>query len=82
MADGNEELKKVKVYQEKIEKELETVSNDVLALLNKFLIKDCNDFPYESKGFHLKIKGNYYCYLAEVASGEKKNSMVKVSEAV
>lgn len=83
MADGNEKkLEKVKAYREKIEKELETVCNDVLALLDKFLIKNCNDFQYESKVFYLKMKGDYYRYLAEVASGEKKNSMVKVSEAV
>ncbi|KAK2103767.1 hypothetical protein P7K49_017623 [Saguinus oedipus] len=71
MADGNEKkLEKIKAYREKIEKELET-----------FLIKNCNDFQYESKVFYLKMKGDYYCYLAEVASGEKKNSMVEASEA-
>lgn len=81
-ADGNEKkLEKVKAYREKIEKELETVCNDVLALLDKFLIKNCNDFQYESKVFYLKMKGDYYRYLAEVASGEKKNSVVEASEA-
>ncbi|XP_044845783.1 14-3-3 protein eta isoform X1 [Mauremys mutica] len=82
MADGNEKkLEKVKAYREKIEKELETVCNDVLALLDKFLIKNCNDFQYESKVFYLKMKGDYYRYLAEVAAGEKKNSVVEASEA-
>lgn len=82
MADGNEKkLEKVKAYREKIEKELETVCSDVLALLDKFLIKNCNDFQYESKVFYLKMKGDYYRYLAEVASGEKKNSVVEASEA-
>ncbi|CAO2640316.1 14-3-3 protein eta [Lemmus lemmus] len=69
MADGNEKkLEKVKAYREKIEKELETVCNDVLALL-------------DNKVFYLKMKGDYYRYLAEVASGEKKNSVVEASEA-
>ncbi|XP_044512519.1 14-3-3 protein eta [Gracilinanus agilis] len=82
MADGNEKkLEKVKAYREKIEKELETVCNDVLALLDKFLIKNCNDFQYESKVFYLKMKGDYYRYLAEVAAGEKKSSVVESSEA-
>ncbi|KAJ6659029.1 14-3-3 protein eta [Hemicordylus capensis] len=82
MADGNEKkLEKVKAYREKIEKELETVCNDVLALLDKFLIKNCSDIQYESKVFYLKMKGDYYRYLAEVATGEKKNSVVEASEA-
>ncbi|KAJ1093463.1 hypothetical protein NDU88_006563 [Pleurodeles waltl] len=73
-------LEKLKAYREKIEKELETVCNDVLSLLDQYLIKNCNDFQYESKVFYLKMKGDYYRYLAEVASGEK-NSVVESSEA-
>ncbi|ELV09916.1 14-3-3 protein eta [Tupaia chinensis] len=82
MADGNgKKLRKLKhIYWEKIEKELEIVCN-VLALLDKFLIKNCNDFQYESKVFYLKMKGDYYRYLAELASGEKKNGVVEASEA-
>lgn len=77
MADGNEKkLEKVKAYREKIEKELETVCNDVLALLDRFLIKNCNDFQYESKVFYLKMKGDYYRYLAEVATGDDKKRII------
>ncbi|XP_043831076.1 14-3-3 protein eta [Dromiciops gliroides] len=82
VADGNEKkLEKVKAYREKIERELESVCSDVLALLDKFLIKNCNDFQYESKVFYLKMKGDYYRYLAEVAAGEKKSGVVESSEA-
>lgn len=82
MADGNEKkLENVKAYREKIEKELEAVCNDVLALLDTFLIKNCSDFQYESKVFYLKMKGDYYRYLAAVASGEKRNSVIEASEA-
>ncbi|MBN3272654.1 143G1 protein, partial [Polyodon spathula] len=81
-ADGNEKkLEMVRAYREKIEKELETVCNDVLALLDKFLIKNCNDSQFESKVFYLKMKGDYYRYLAEVATGEKKAAVVESSEA-
>ncbi|RXM95691.1 14-3-3 protein eta [Acipenser ruthenus] len=71
----------VRAYREKIEKELETVCNDVLSLLDKFLIKNCNDSQFESKVFYLKMKGDYYRYLAEVATGEKKTAVVESSEA-
>ncbi|MEE6504228.1 hypothetical protein FKM82_005106 [Ascaphus truei] len=74
-------LEKVKAYREKIEAELEGVCNEVLTLLDKFLIKNCNDFQYESKVFYLKMKGDYYRYLSEVGSGEKKRSVTDSSEA-
>uniref|UniRef100_A0A4W3HG10 Tyrosine 3-monooxygenase/tryptophan 5-monooxygenase activation protein eta n=1 Tax=Callorhinchus milii TaxID=7868 RepID=A0A4W3HG10_CALMI len=81
-SDGNEKrLEMVRAYREKIEKELEAVCNDVLSLLDKYLIKNCNDSQYESKVFYLKMKGDYYRYLAEVATGEKKAGVVESSEA-
>jgi 14-3-3 protein gamma/eta len=47
-------------------------SHDVFALLDKLLIKNCNHFQYEIKVPYLNMKGDYYGYLAEVASGENK----------
>ena len=34
-----------------------------------------------AKVLYLKMKGDYYRYLAEAASGEKKNSVVEAPEA-
>ncbi|XP_026868030.1 14-3-3 protein beta/alpha-B-like [Electrophorus electricus] len=65
-------------YREKIEKELEEICNDVLVLLDKYLI--ANASQAESKVFYLKMKGDYYRYLSEVASGEKKSSTVTNSQ--
>ncbi|XP_049896970.1 14-3-3 protein gamma-1 [Epinephelus moara] len=80
-ADGNEKkIEMVRAYREKIEKELEAVCQDVLNLLDNFLIKNCNDTQHESKVFYLKMKGDYYRYLAEVATGEKRASVVESSE--
>ncbi|KAK2117400.1 hypothetical protein P7K49_004286, partial [Saguinus oedipus] len=45
------------------------------------LVKNCSDFQYESKVFYLKMKSDYYRHLAEGASGEKRNSVAKASEA-
>merc|ERR1712193_306943 len=64
---SNEErnLQMAKEYREKVEKELRDICNDVLALLDKFLIAKASNA--ESKVFYLKMKGDYYRYLAEVA---------------
>ncbi|KAJ8338785.1 hypothetical protein SKAU_G00355710 [Synaphobranchus kaupii] len=81
-ADGNEKkLEMVRAYREKIEKELESVCRDVLSLLDGFLVKNCGDAQFESKVFYLKMKGDYYRYLAEVAAGEKRAAVVESSEA-
>ncbi|XP_028828536.1 14-3-3 protein eta [Denticeps clupeoides] len=81
-ADGNEKkLELVRAYRETIEKELETVCQDVLALLDQYLIKSCDESQLESKVFYLKMKGDYYRYLAEVATGEKRSAAVESSEA-
>lgn len=57
-------------YREKIETELRDICKDVLALLDKFLIPKASNA--ESKVFYLKMKGDYYRYLAEVANGEPR----------
>ncbi|KAG7279348.1 hypothetical protein CRUP_001256 [Coryphaenoides rupestris] len=52
-ADGNEKkIEMVRAYREKIEKELEAVCQDVLNLLDNFLIKNCNETQHESKVFY------------------------------
>uniref|UniRef100_A0A6I8N8M0 Tyrosine 3-monooxygenase/tryptophan 5-monooxygenase activation protein gamma n=2 Tax=Ornithorhynchus anatinus TaxID=9258 RepID=A0A6I8N8M0_ORNAN len=80
-ADGNEKkIEMVRAYREKIEKELEAVCQDVLSLLDHYLIKNCSETQYESKVFYLKMKGDYYRYLAEVATGEKRAAVVESSE--
>lgn len=84
---GNERrLELAKEYREKVEKELQNVCNEVLELLSKFLIpkateeaqKPENDGEaveklVESKVFYLKMKGDYYRYLSEVATGNEDN---------
>ncbi|KAK2166237.1 hypothetical protein LSH36_40g03093 [Paralvinella palmiformis] len=65
-------------YREKIEKELREICETVLDLLTKHLIP--NATAAESKVFYLKMKGDYFRYLAEVA-GSDKTSVVKESDA-
>ncbi|XP_062321180.1 14-3-3-like protein [Osmerus eperlanus] len=67
-----------KGYKEEIEKELKDICNDVLDLLDKFLIP--NAVPKESQVFYLKMKGDYYRYLAEVALGDEKLEIISKSQ--
>ncbi|KAF4980123.1 hypothetical protein FZEAL_3787 [Fusarium zealandicum] len=60
----------IKDYRQKIETELEKVCQDVLDVLDDFLIP--NAATGESKVFYHKMKGDYHRYLAEFASGEKR----------
>ncbi|XP_003387311.1 PREDICTED: 14-3-3 protein homolog 2-like [Amphimedon queenslandica] len=66
-------------YKEVIEKELEGVCSEVLGLLDDVLIK--NATASEAKVFYLKMKGDYYRYLAEVKKDQDKEESEKACEA-
>jgi len=72
-----------KEYRKKIEGELDSVCREVLDLLDKYLVTKAidrskeSDSDAESAVFYLKMKGDYYRYLAEVAADEKKDGVVE-----
>ncbi|OAD52221.1 14-3-3 protein zeta [Eufriesea mexicana] len=77
--EGSERKQQMaKEYREKVEKELREICYDVLGLLDKYLIPKASSA--ESKVFYLKMKGDYYRYLAEVATGETRNAVVDDSQ--
>lgn len=49
-------------------------------LLDKYLIPKASNA--ESKVFYLKMKGDYYRYLAEVATGETRNGMYLITHSI
>jgi len=73
-------------YREKIEGELQKICHEVLSLLEKYLITDRSKFEIHEKNaaeaqvFYLKMKGDYYRYLAEVASKNDRDSVVSKSQ--
>ncbi|XP_077459624.1 14-3-3 protein beta/alpha-A [Stigmatopora argus] len=76
--EGNEKKQQMaRDYRVKIEAELKEICNDVLNLLDNFLI--ANAKLAESKVFYLKMKGDYFRYLSEVAAGEDKKETVSNS---
>ncbi|XP_054642319.1 14-3-3 protein beta/alpha-1 [Dunckerocampus dactyliophorus] len=77
--EGNDKKKQMaREYREKIESELQEICHDVLGLLDQYLI--ANASSSEGKVFYLKMKGDYYRYLSEVASGDIKKDTVENSQ--
>merc|ERR1712187_181271 len=69
---GNEENAKfAKEYCGKVEAELDKICNTILAVLDNNLIPKCSQD--ESKVFYLKMKADYYRYIAEFTDGDKKS---------
>jgi len=62
-----------KEYRKQIETELNDICEDVLKVINDFLVPNAQSG--ESKVFYYKMKGDYFRYLAEFATGaERKDS--------
>lgn len=68
--NASHHVEMIKLYNSKIESELEDICNDVLDVLVKHLLPKAESG--ESKVFYYKMKGDYHRYLAEIASGDKK----------
>jgi len=70
---GNDENAKwAKEYCGKVETELDKICNTILGVLDTHLIpKSSQD---ESKVFYLKMKADYYRYIAEFTDGDKKKN--------
>lgn len=60
-----------------LEKELSDLCERMLKLIDNHLLK--KPISTESKVFYLKMKGDYYRYLAEFTSGEKHNQVANNS---
>jgi 14-3-3 protein beta/theta/zeta len=77
----SEQAKLCAEFRMKVEKELQEICQAVLKLLDNFLIpksKEVNNS--ESSVFYLKMKGDYFRYLAEVALGNDRDGIMKNSE--
>jgi 14-3-3 protein epsilon len=70
---GNENHTKViKDYKKTVQKELSTICEDILGLLDVSLIPSSQ--TGESKVFFLKMKGDYHRYYAEIDPGETQKT--------
>ncbi|XP_039043105.1 14-3-3 protein 7-like [Hibiscus syriacus] len=70
-AKGNEQnVNRIKEYQQKVEDELAKICNDILSIIDKHLIPSSS--TGESTVFYYKMKGDYFRYLAEFKSGDDR----------
>jgi len=75
---GNEtHVARIKEYRNKVEKELNDICGDILQVLDKHLIPAAT--TGESKVFYYKMKGDYYRYLAEFATGDPRKEAAENS---
>lgn len=78
--ENNEKKKQMaSVYRAKVETELKEICQDVLRLLDEYLISKAS--TAESKVFYLKMKGDYYRYLAEVAGSNRDKDVDESKKA-
>ena len=61
----------IKSYRAKVEKELNDICTDILDLLDSTLIAKAQGSA-EASVFYLKMKADYYRYLAEFANDKEK----------
>ncbi|XP_064648518.1 14-3-3 protein zeta-like [Lineus longissimus] len=66
----------------RIEKEILTFCSEILGLLDKHLIPSCTDpdADVENKVFYMKMRGDYYRYLAEIRVGEERSKVAMESK--
>lgn len=78
--DNSPYLSDITAYMHKVEKELIDVCNEILGLLDDYLIPGARDGS--QKVFYWKLKGDYYRYVCEFEKDAKQEEMkTKAKEA-
>ncbi|ESP04184.1 hypothetical protein LOTGIDRAFT_207549 [Lottia gigantea] len=77
-SSNSEKLAMIKEYRIQIENELKDICNQVLQVLDSYLIPSANGFG-ESTVFYFKMKGDYHRYLAEFATGNDRKEAAEKS---
>ncbi len=72
--DNSSFLPYIQEYKKKVEDELTKMCHNVIATIDNKLLKKASDA--EAKVFYLKMKGDYYRYIAEYHHGESRQNVV------
>ena len=68
----------LKEYKKKVQKELQKYCKDVINILDNKLIPESTNNP-EDQIFYLKMKGDYYRYIAEFSDEHSRESAIEAS---
>ena len=68
----------VKEFKKKVEAELDAICKEIISTLDEKLIPGSKDFT--SKVFYLKMKGDYYRYIAEYTTGNEREEIAKLAD--
>ena len=77
---GGDKVSLITTYKAKVEDELNSICSDILALLDDKLIAKSTGAA-EAQVFYLKMKADYYRYLAEFATDLKSQHASKAEKA-
>lgn len=75
--DKEEKLTLIRMFRTQVEDELKGICKDILNVLDKYLIPGAT--TGESKVFYYKMKGDYYRYQAEFATGKERQDAAEDS---
>lgn len=75
-AKGSDKLPLLKEFKSKLEGELDTICEEIINLLNTKLIESAGE-DAQTRVFYLKMKADYYRYIAEYAGDDKKAEVVE-----
>ena len=70
----------IKLVKNNIEKELNDICNEIQIIIDKYLVPNASDS--ETKVFFLKLKGDYYRYKCEFATGKEFDDACSKAEKV
>lgn len=78
---NNENVQLIQSYKKKVEEELDTICKEIIDEITDNLIPSIKSEDKEEetqeKVFYLKMKGDYYRYIAEYSEGDKKEKAGK-----
>ena len=77
-AEVDKHLKQIRTFKGKVEEELNDICNEIIKILDDKLVPSAKD-P-SSQVFYLKMKGDYYRYIAEYSSPDNKSNVAQNAE--